>query len=313
MADLFSATLPLHHSGALLALIASCCWTFAPFLFASAVRSIGPYYANFWRLIMASCALWIIALIVIMMNPATVHSITPQSIGWMAVSGIAGLTIGDLFYFKALTYLGPRRTLQILCGVPIVSAIGALLFLDERLSMFASAGITLTVGAILTVNWFDKKEMTTAEPGSFSYIGLGLAILGTLCQGAGAVLMRKAYLSTEELNTIVAAAIRISSAGCATVLLALISGRIAGAKKAVPSAKAFGRLAGGTALGPVLGMLFYVASLKFAAVGIASTMSSLSPILVIPISAWRYKTRLNWPALIAMMIAVGGVILIFRK
>ena len=54
-----------HHSGAMLALIASCCWTFAPFLLASAVRGIGPYYANFWRLIMASGALWIIALIAI--------------------------------------------------------------------------------------------------------------------------------------------------------------------------------------------------------------------------------------------------------
>jgi drug/metabolite transporter (DMT)-like permease len=63
----------------------------------------------------------------------------------------------------------------------------------------------------------------------------------------------------------------------------------------------------------VLGMLFYVASLKFAPAGIASTMSSLSPVLIIPITAWRYKTPLNWAAMIAMAAAIVGVVLIFHK
>jgi drug/metabolite transporter (DMT)-like permease len=301
------------QSGALLALCASFCWTFAPFLFSSAVRRIGPYYSNFWRLIMASTALWIIAASLIILSPAATKGVTAISIGWMAASGILGLTIGDFFYFKALTYLGPRRTLQILTGVPIVSAVGAWIFLHEILSPFAVTGIALTVGAILAVNWFDRKEKTTTEPGGFSYMGIGLAIVGTICQGAAAVLMRQAYMSAGGLNVIVAAAIRISSAGAAIVLLALVSGKIRGAVKAVPSRHAFGRLIAGTALGPVLGMLFYVASLKFAPAGIASTMSSLSPVLIIPISAWRYKTRLNWAAMIAMAAAITGVVLIFHK
>jgi len=301
------------HSGAFLALLASCCWTFAPFLFSSAVRRIGPYYSNFWRLIMASAALWTIAGVLIIINPAVAKGIRPISIVWMALSGIMGLSVGDFFYFKALSHLGPRRTLQILTAGPIVSAMGAWFFLGEVLSVFAIAGITLTVGAILAVNWFDKKEETTAEPGSFSYRGIWAAIVGTICQGAGAVLMRQAYRSAGELNTIVAAAIRISSAGVMLVLLAIVSGTIGGSIKAVPSRHAFGRLMAGTALGPVLGMLFYVASLKFAPAGIASTMSSLSPVLIVPITAWRYKTRLNWIAMIAMAVAIAGVVLIFHK
>ena len=262
---------------------------------------------------MASTALWIIAAALILASPAVARGVTPVSIAWMALSGIMGLSIGDFFYFKALTYLGPRRTLQILTAVPIVSAIGAWFFLHEILSGFAVAGITLTVGAILTINWFDKKEKVTAEPGRFSNRGIGFAVLGTLCQGAGAVLMRQAYRSAGELNTIVATAIRISAAGTVLVLLALVSGKIGGAVKAVPSRHAFGRLAFGTALGPVLGMLFYVASLKFAPAGIASTMSSLSPVLIIPITAWRYKTRVNWIAMVVMAVAISGVILIFHK
>jgi drug/metabolite transporter (DMT)-like permease len=262
---------------------------------------------------MASSALWVIAAAVMFFSPEAAKGVTAVSVGWMAVSGILGLTIGDFFYFKALGYLGPRRTIQILTGVPIVSALGAWIFLHETLSYFAIAGISLTVGAILAINWFDKKEAKTAEPGGFSYAGIGLAIVGTVCQGAAAVLMREAYISAGGLNVIVAAAIRISSAGAGVVLLALLSGKIRGAVKAVPSRRAFGRLAGGTALGPVVGMLFYVASLKFAPAGIASTMSSLSPVLIIPISAWRYKTRLNWRAMMAMAAAISGVVLIFHK
>jgi drug/metabolite transporter (DMT)-like permease len=303
----------LGHSGAFLALLASCCWTFAPFLFSSAVRRIGPYYSNFWRLIMASTVLWIIAGCLILVSPSATKGITPVSVGWMALSGIMGLSVGDFFYFKALGFLGPRRTLQILTAVPIVSALGAWLFLREILSAFAVAGITLTVGAILAVNWFDKKEAATAEPGRFSTTGIWFAVLGTACQGAGAVLMRQAYHSAGELNTIAATAIRISAAATVLVLLALFTGKIRGSVKAVPSRHAFGRLAAGTALGPVLGMLFYVASLKFAPAGIASTMSSLSPVLIIPITAWRYKTRLNWKAMVAMAVAIAGVVLIFHK
>lgn len=302
-----------HHYGALLALVASCCWTFAPFFFASAVRSIGPYYANFWRLVMASVALCIIALVAIVITPEITLGITPQSVLWMALSGITGLVIGDFFYFSALSYTGPRRTMQVLTAVPIFSALGAFFFLGERLSIFANIGITLTVAAILTVNWFDKKEKKTAEPGSFSYTGLAFAFIGAVCHSSGAVLMRKAYLCSDGLNTVLATAIRISSAGCAISMVALISGKISGAAKAIPSAKAFGRLAGGTAFGPVLGMLFYVASLKFAPAGIASTMSSLSPVLVVIMTAWRYKTPLNKPAFIAMAVALCGVALIFYK
>jgi drug/metabolite transporter (DMT)-like permease len=303
----------LPHSGAFLALIASFCWTFAPFLFASAVRRIGPYYANFWRLIMASFALWIIAGVQLIISPRLTQGISFASIGWMALSGIMGLSIGDFFYFKALAFLGPRRTLQILTAVPIVSALGAWIWLHETLSFIAIAGISLTVGAILAVNWFDRRDKTTVEPGAFSCAGIGLAIVGTICQGAGAVLMRQAYHSAGELNTIIATAIRISSAGTAVVILALVSGKIGGAIKAVPSRHAFGRLVAGTGLGPVLGMLFYVASLKFAPAGIASTMSSLSPVLIIPITAWRYKTRMNWIAMLAMVVAIAGVVLIFQR
>lgn len=224
-----------------------------------------------------------------------------------------GLSVGDFFYFKALTYLGPRRTLQILTAVPIVSAAGAWIFLGETLSLFAIAGISMVVGSILTINWFDKRDSESTEPGSFSYAGVGVAVLGTICQGAGAVLMRKAYMSGHDLNTIVATAIRIAAAGAFVVILSLVSGKIKGAVKAVPSRHAFGRLTFGTILGPISGMLFYVASLKFAAAGIASTMSSLSPVLIIPITAWRYKSAFNWPALAAMSVAIAGAVLIFHR
>jgi drug/metabolite transporter (DMT)-like permease len=306
-------TSSIFHSGALLAIFASCCWTLAPFFFSSAVRSIGPYYSNFWRLIMASTALWIIVAIMLLFSPHAFKGVSFTSIGWMALSGIMGLSIGDFFYFKALTFCGPRRTLQILTAVPIVSALGAWLFLRETLSWYAIAGISLTVGAILAINWFDKKENKSKEPGSFSYLGIGLAVIGTICQGAGAVLMRQAYMSAHELNTIVATAIRISSAGIAVVMFALVSGKIRGSVHAIPSRHAFSRLMSGTFLGPLLGMLFYVASLKFAPAGIASTMSSLSPVLIVPITAWRYKTSVNWAAMVSMGIAIFGAVLIFYK
>ena len=43
--------------------------------------------------------------------------------GYLAISGIVGIAIGDTFYFRSLQILGPRRSLVVATTAPIFGAL----------------------------------------------------------------------------------------------------------------------------------------------------------------------------------------------
>jgi drug/metabolite transporter (DMT)-like permease len=64
-------------------------------------------------------------------------------------------------------------------------------------------------------------------------------------------------------------------------------------------------------LGPVLGVWFSLIAIQHASVGVASTLMSLTPIFLIPISAIGFKERITTQALIGTLIAMAGTALLF--
>jgi drug/metabolite transporter (DMT)-like permease len=56
-------------------------------------------------------------------------------------------------------------------------------------------------------------------------------------------------------------------------------------------------------------MICYVAALKYAKAGTVSTLAPMSPIMIIPLVAWRYQTRVRKRA----VVAIAGVVLISWK
>jgi drug/metabolite transporter (DMT)-like permease len=68
------------------------------------------------------------------------------------------------------------------------------------------------------------------------------------------------------------------------------------------------RLLAGTVAGPVGGMLFYVAALKYQPAGIVATITFMCPLLIIPLGTWRYGTRLGLKVLLGGAVALAGVV-----
>jgi drug/metabolite transporter (DMT)-like permease len=68
---------------------------------------------------------------------------------------------------------------------------------------------------------------------------------------------------------------------------------------------------GGAILGPVLGVSLSLFSLQRADAGVASTLSSLAPIFLLPISYLVFKERFGWMAISGTIIALAGVALLF--
>lgn len=64
-------------------------------------------------------------------------------------------------------------------------------------------------------------------------------------------------------------------------------------------------------LGPVIGVLLSLVALARARLGIASTLMSLSPVLLIPISHFLFKEKITWRAVAGTVIALSGAALLF--
>ena len=64
-------------------------------------------------------------------------------------------------------------------------------------------------------------------------------------------------------------------------------------------------------VGPILGILLYLQALKMAPVGIVTTLSQMSPIILLPIDKFVYKRYVSPFATIGTLLAVFGTILLF--
>ena len=305
--------------GVILSLFTAAAWAVAPMAFASAGRRIGAFRVNLLRIGIATVVLSLI-LALLMALGVVVPAWRPvmprtEQVMWLAISGVCGMAIGDAMYYSSLILLGPRRALQLLTLSPVGSALLAWAWLGETLRPTEVAGIGVVLAAIAYAIYVERAAEgdLQREPGQASPRGVLFGVLAALFGGAGAVLARQAFTSQPDLNPLAATALRVGSAGVVLWLVPLFTGSVGRVVHSLADPHVRSRILIGSAGGPILGMLCYVAALKYAKAGTVSTLSSMSPIVIIPLVAWRYKTRVRKRALAAAVAAIAGVALISWK
>lgn len=302
-------------SGVIFALCAAALWSVAPLAFAAAGRRIGPFRVNLLRIAIATTILMIL-LGVAYLVPGW-HPVLPRSqqVVWLVMSGVTGMAIGDALYYDALVRLGPRRALQILTLAPVGSALLAWAWLGETLRPNELAGIVVVMWAVAYAIYIERKAAggVQREPGCVSTTGVVNAFLAALCMGAGAVLTRQAFTSQADLSALAATTLRVGAAAAVLWIFPIATGTVGRVVHPLADRHIRSRIAIGTVTGPLLGMICYVAALKYAKAGTVSTLASMSPIMIIPLVAWRYKTRVRKRAIFAALVALAGVALISWK
>lgn len=297
------------HLGMALAFGASVFWAFSPVFFAAAGRRTGAYNLNVLRLGMAGLMISAIAAVYAIVAGGTAVFILPQRCAlFLVLSGLSGLVIGDMFYLKALTILGPRRTTQFITLAPILPVIFAWIILDERLSWNILLGIALIVGGIAYIVFHEQTVVagTTAEPGHFSSRGFLIALIGVVFHSMGAVFARWAFIDAPWIDPVAATSVRVVSSGVIMVAYALVRNNFLKSLKCLGIPGVASRLTGGVLSGPVIGMFFYVGAFKYAAAGIVATLSGFSPVLILPVIALRYRVRIRKEAIIGAVVTIVG-------
>jgi len=296
------------------ALVTAALWTVCSILFASAGKRIGALSVNAIRIVLAVGFLGA-AHIVVFGTLATGANST--QLGILAFSGVLGLALGDFGYFGTLIILGPRRGTLLMSLAPIFAVITGYLLLGELLGPWTLVGIAVTLSGIFWVIWEgeEKSGEDKLEPRKKT-IGVLAGLGGSACQGVAIVVSKYGMVNAatdpaSPLNPLTTTLIRMVAAAVFILLVIFVSGRT---KKVVGSFKdirAMKLTTGGAFTGPFLGVWLSMVAVTYAAAGVAATLMSLIPVMVIPVVWVLYRQKTSPRGIVGACITVCGVAMLF--
>jgi drug/metabolite transporter (DMT)-like permease len=293
------------------AIVTSCLLTFNSILFASAGKRIGSFSVNAYRIVIA---VGLLAATHTVLLGTLLPVATNEQWFWIGLSGIVGLGIGDFGLFAAFVVIGPRRSVLVMALSPIFASIGAYLMLAEIVPSLATIGIAITLTGV-TVVMLEKQEYSEEEATSkrLKIWGVSLALVGAIGQGIGLVLAKKGiYLDPNSmLNPLSATLIRMTLGALFVWICALIAGKLRELRKALKNRKGIKHTAAGAFIGPFMGVTLSMVAVTYTQAGIAQTLMSLMPVLIIPVVWVLYGQRTSWRGILGAVAAVVGVAILF--
>jgi drug/metabolite transporter (DMT)-like permease len=223
----------------------------------------------------------------------------------LAASSAAGIMLASLTYFGAILFAGPRiSALLFSLASPFALAMGYVA-LGETVTAGQGAGIALILVGIVLAIAAPADAPVAGRILRPLWQGVALGVVTSAGQAAGSLLARPAMAAGVEPVT--AMAIR-SGLGFA-FFVALMILPFARAAKPLDRTE-LGAIGGSAILGMFIGMSFLMAALARGDVGIVSTLSSTTPILILPMLWAMTGNRPSPAAWAGAILAVAGVALI---
>jgi drug/metabolite transporter (DMT)-like permease len=296
--------------GQIAALGTSCCWSATSVFFTLSGRQVGSVIVNRTRLVLAVG-------IVALMHLATQGTLVPVGAGldrWglMGLSGAIGFVVGDSLLFQAFVLVGPRLSMLMMALVPVMSVLLGWVFLGERLTGLELAGIALAVSGIALVVTDRPRNGNHEEQPRPERFGAGLLFgLGGALGQAGGLMFSKMGLA-GDYPALSGSMMRLI---VATTLIWAITLARRQARPSVEALRAHPRallaIAGGAVFGPFLGVWLSLIAVQRAPIGIASTLMSLPPIILLPVGRILFDERIGLRAVGGTVVAVAGSALLF--
>jgi len=244
------------------------------------------------------------------------HQLTALNLPPILISGLIGIFAGDTLLFASLNRVGPRRSgILFAMNAPLAALLGWLV-LGETLVLRAVAGVALTVAGVALAIYFGGSR---APPGQGHHweetkgalwIGVALGLSAAACQAVASLIMRPVMAS--GIDPLAASMVRVSIAALSlTVLLQLPIPAIRQRNPVTWRVAVLTALSGILAL--AIGMTLLLFALSGGKVGIVSTLSATSPVIILPLIWLRTGVRPAAGAWAGALIVIIGMALIFTR
>jgi len=296
----------LHsYLGELASLATAICWAISPIAFEYAGKKVGSLSVNFIRLIIAFIFIGMYTFFTRgMFFPLDA---TPENWIWLLISGVIGFVIGDFFLFEAYVRIGARLTMLIMATVPILSALADYIIAGQKITLLDVIGMLVTIYGIilvLLVKDSSNKTMKLSHP----IKGIFYAFMGAMGQAFGLIFSK---VGMGSYDAFASTQIRTIAGIIGFSIIITYSKEWKSIFNVCKQVKVMKYITVGSFFGPFLGVSFSLLALQYTATGIASTIMSISRILIIPASIIIFHEKVTRKEMLGAFISIIGVSILF--
>ncbi len=298
----------MPYLGEIASLMTAVCWSANAVLFVRAGRRVGSTAVNAVRLGVALVVMFLLHL-ALLGTWFPVHAGLAR-FAWLGASGLIGFSLGDAFLFEAYVLLGARLTALVFTLWPVLAALMAWACLGQRMGLAKAAAMGVTLGGIAMV----VAEKSQAQPGQGKprrfVLGLALALAGAGGQAVGFLFSKVGMAG--GFSPVSANLIRVCVGALALWAWQSLRGELALNLGKLKDGHAAMLIGLGALAGPVVGVVMSLYAINHARyLGVASTIMSLAPVLLLPYSVLVEKERVGFLAMAGTVLAIAGVAALF--
>jgi len=293
--------------GQLLALLTAFCWAQNSIIYRHLGRQVGSDAVAHVRMWLALPAILITTYFIEGIWFPT--SLSPKTYLFMFASGAIGYFITDMLLFKAYILLGSRESMVIMTLSPVTTALFDLFFFSQRLHLMQILGMGVTIGGVLVMALLDRGPSLVKELERERKIGLLFAILASVLQSVSFLL---AKFALEQAGPISTNLLRNLGGLFAFIIFNFFYKK--NAKKQIQSfrnPRFFMLLLFAAFAGPVLGMSSQMKAFTLAPIGIVTTITQITPVLLLPFDHYILHKKLTIFSLGGTFLSIAGVAMLF--
>ena len=327
----------MQYLGEIISLVVAVSWTFAALFSEGASKRLGTLPFNIIRMVL-SIVLLSIGMWMYVGSPLPMNADNETWL-WLILSGLVGYVFGDICLFNAYLTIGSRFGQLLMTLAPIAAAMAGWCVLGEGMSWKGVAGMCIVVSGIaLSV----LNRGTDAE--HHRRLSLKLPLRGVLYgigagvgQGVGLVLSKvgmNAYemhikdvmkemssLGTQqmlepmrselEFMPFTATWMRAVAGLVGFIIVMTVVRQWRKLPVAVSNRRGMACALGAVITGPTIGVSLSLMATLYTSAGVAQTLMSLTPIIILVPTYYIYKQRVTPMEVLGAVIAVAGASLFF--
>ena len=304
--------------GELLSLLVAVMWTFTALFAEVASKRMGTLVLNVWRMLLTILLLGIVLW-------WTCGKPWPQYASsdvwkWFLASGFMGFVFGDYCLFNAYIVMGSRFGQLFMTLASPFAAIAAWFMMGETMSLLALLGMIVTLSGIgISIMGKDDagaRHLKLPRKGILLGIGAGMG------QGIGLVLSKQGLMRyAAEIPaeaTDVAAMMPFAGTQIRAIMgligfgaTLLFLGKWRNMLRFFTDVRGAAAAMGAILLGPFFGVSLSLMAVGMTNTGVAQTLMSLTPILILWPSRMMFGTKVSMQEVVGAVIAVAGASLFF--
>lgn len=293
------------YMGEIAALATAFCWAITATAFEDTGKKIGSMNLNLLRLLIGMIFLSAFTLITRGVLFPTDASVSEW--GWLLLSGFVGIVVGDLLLFEAFVQIGSRISMLIYASVPPLSGILAFIFLGESMHLMQIVGMLVTMSGIalvILVGEADSKKVKLSHP----LKGILLAFGGAFGQAAGYIIGK---FGMANYDPFASTQIRLIAGMIGFIILFTLRNNWVSFFKSLKRTDALASVTLGSFFGPFLGISLSLYAVQRINPGVASTLTSITPVLLIPYAVFFKKEKVTTKEVVGTILALCGVGIMF--